>query len=99
MSPDQSLSQALDSVAAKIAATEKATHFLEQRQDISQALPSDIRRRLQQYVSRMQETTTSEEKATTQADYSTYRADILQSIWRRSCLEGCLWFCRMPRRL
>jgi len=93
------MSQALERVAVRLALAEKAVHFLEQRQDISNALPSEIRRHTSQFASRMEETTTDEQKKTVQAEYDIYKTDTLKSIWRRSCFEGCLWWYRLPRKL
>ena len=102
LQPEQdSLSQKqhLKAIRRRMAAVEKALHFMERRQDIQISAPSEIHRHVCQHRWEVQAAKTAEARASAASEYQQYRQDALGMLFRQSCLAGCWQMLTMPRSM
>ena len=95
----QTTGEAVRFLARKTAEVEKATYFMEGRQDIAASLPSDRSRHLSQWQSCYDSCENEADRQETQTGFHVWREDTLTAVYRQSCLEGCYVWLSLPGRL
>ena len=94
--------QAIDHMRAvrrRVAAIEKAVHFMEGRQDAHAATVSDYSRRWAAASEEAQACSSQIDKQKVQDGWDVYRTDVLSQICRQSCFAGFWAAWRLPRKL
>ena len=94
--------QAIDHMRAvrrRVAAIEKAVHFMEGRQDAHAATVSDYSRHWAAASEEAQACSSQIDKQKVQDGWDVYRTDVLSQIFRQSCFAGFWAAWCLPRKL
>jgi beta-galactosidase GanA len=86
-------------VRRRVAAIEKAIHFMDGRQDAHHATVFDYSRHWAQAAHAAQCCSSQAAKQNIQAEWEVYRTDVLSQIFRQSCFGGCWAAWSLPRKL
>ena len=89
----------LKAVRRRVAAIERAIHFMDARQDAHHATVFDYSRHWAQAAHAAECCSSQAAKQNIQAEWEVYRTDVLSQIFRQSCFGGCWAAWSLPRKL
>ena len=89
----------LKAVRRRVAAIEKAIHFMDDRQDAHHATVFDYSRHWAQAAHAAECCSSQVAKQNIRAEWEIYRTDVLNQIFRQSCFAGFWAAWSLPRKL
>ena len=96
---EKSFKETIEQAVQKMTDSSQSLTSIEQRQDIWNALPSDINRHLNMFKVEYTCCQTPAEQSQMQENWLSWRSDILAAVFRQSCWEAIRLWWKMPSRL
>ena len=89
----------MQAVRRRVAAIEKAVHFMEGRQDQACSFPSEIDRHVSQFKDQLAEADSFAATKVVRQEYAKFRRDTLHVHFKSGCLAGlwAVWY--LPAKL